>query len=564
VMTLRQFGFALLLAACIAPLSAAQKNVLLIIADDVGVDMIGAYEEHPLPATTPVIDQLAADGVLFRNAWSLPTCSPTRAAMLTGRLPYQSGIGRAMFPVADEYEVALAEDTIPELLGPQWTTAAIGKWHMHSDILSGITHPLLQGFDTHVGAPWNLPDGTPQSYFDFYKSIDGTLVRSTTYATTDSVNDTIDFIAENQDPWFVWLAFNTPHTPWHDPPQDLHTESVPVHPGVDPPTAVRAMIQAMDTEIGRLLASIDPDVLANTVVIFIGDNGTHPQATTAPFDPAHAKASIFEGGINVPLIISGRGVAKGFQSNGLVQATDIFATVLDIAGVTPPAGTSGVSLTPYFEDPEQTSLRPWVYSERFLVNGFGPYIQHQRAVRDRRHKLIRNVKDGIAPISQRFYDLTSDPFETDNLLTGELSQAQQSSFEQLNGLLATLVPPSLHLGFAKAFPGGVPQLKAGSTLLAGDTLKLSLSSAPKNSTALTIIGYGTAKIPFHGGVLVPDPTEPGLMLSLATDSQGHFDLLSTWPGGLPSGFQLFLQCWIPFTTKSAGWAASNAVQLTTP
>ncbi|MHC4910748.1 MAG: sulfatase-like hydrolase/transferase, partial [Planctomycetota bacterium] len=313
-MGLRCLFLVVLATASLAPLTTAQQNVLLIVADDVGVDMVGAYGEHPLPATTPVINQLAADGLLFRNAWSLPTCSPSRAAMLTGRMPYQTGIGRAMYPVVDQYEVALAETTLPELLGPEWDTAAIGKWHMHSDVVTGITHPLDQGFDTHLGAPWNLPDPTPFSYFNFVKSIDGALTTSTTYATTDSVNDAIDTIAELQDPWFVWLAFNAPHTPFHNPPQALHSEDVPAEPGSDPPVAVRAMIEAMDTEIGRLLDSIDPEVLSDTLVIFVGDNGTHPAATTPPFNPAHAKASIFEGGINVPLIVSGRGVKKGIET----------------------------------------------------------------------------------------------------------------------------------------------------------------------------------------------------------------------------------------------------------
>jgi arylsulfatase A-like enzyme len=563
-MSLRCCAVALLAAAYLAPLTAAQQNVLLIIADDVGVDMIGAYGEHPLPANTPVLDHLAADGILFRNAWSLATCTPTRAALLTGRMPYQTGIGRAMFPFSDPYEVALAETTLPELLGPTWDKAAIGKWHMHSGAVSGITHPLLQGFDNHRGSPWNLPGLLPSSYFNYSKSVDGNLVRSTTYATTDSVDDALELISEYQNPWFVWLAFNTPHTPWHDPPHRLHSEQVPTEPTSDPPVAVRAMIEAMDTEIGRLFDSIDPDILDNTLVIFIGDNGTHQEATTPPFDPGHAKGSLFEGGINVPLIISGRGVKKGFRSNGLVQATDIFTTILDIAGIEPPHGTTGVSLVPYFQKPQLQSLRPWVDAERFLPNGFGPYIQHQRAIRDTRYKLLRDVTNGVAASGQTFYDLVLDPFETTDLLSSDLSPQQKESYTKLNSVLDSIVPPWTNLRFAKGSPTTFPHLTGGGTLLPDDTVNFDLSDAPKNATAWMFIGSVKLQQPFKGGILVPDPGGSGLTIPLETDALGELVLAGTWPDGLPPGFELFVQFWIPEADIPTFWTASNALKLTTP
>jgi len=553
-----------LAALLLCPMAAAQRNVLLIIGDDVGVDLVGAYGEHPHPASTPVLDQLAADGILFRNAWSLPTCSPTRAALLTGRMPYQTGIGRAMYPVGDKYEVALAETTVAELLGCGWHKAAVGKWHMEADQISGLMHPLLQGFDTHRGAPWNLPDSTPSSYFDFQKAIDGQLGECTTYATTDSVNEALDLISQYSEPWFIWLAFNASHTPFHDPPHDLHSEVVPHDPSNDVPAANRAAVQAMDTEIGRLLDGIDPDVLSHTVVIFIGDNGTHPDATTPPFDPAHAKGSIYEGGINVPLIIAGRGVQKGAECAGLVQATDVFATILDIAGIAPPPGTTGVSLGPYLEAPLQPTLRPWVYSERFKPNGFGPYEQHQRAVRDVRYKLIRDLGDGDSVIGESLFDLADDPFETTDLLGGQLTASQQSSYAALSAVLDGIVPPWLDLGHALPGAFATPELEGGGTLLPGDKLELELEKAPKLKTAWMIVGGAKLMAPFKGGVLVPDPTVLGLVLPFQTNTFGRLNLIARWPAGLPAGFQLYIQFWMMTPYTESGWMASNALQLTTP
>ncbi|MGQ0552682.1 MAG: sulfatase-like hydrolase/transferase [Planctomycetota bacterium] len=548
-------------------LSAQQRNVLLIIADDVGVDLIGAYGEHPDPANTPQLDALAQSGILFRNAWSMPSCSPTRSSILTGRYPYQTGIGRAIWPPTDQVELALAEQSIPELLGPAWNTAAIGKWHMHADQISGLQHPLLQGFDHHWGPAWNLPDSSPNSYYFYDKVVDGVNVYTTNYATTETVNDALLVIDEfgDEQPWFVWLAFNTSHTPWHTPPTSLQNYSCPHNPEDDKPEVGRAMTMAMDSEIGRLLAQMDPAVLAETVVIFVGDNGTHKDATTPPFDKDHAKATIYEGGINVPLIIAGAGVAAGAESAALVDITDIFATVLDLGGVPVPPGLHCVSMVPYFTDPLQPSLRSWVFSERFIPNGFGPYVSHQRAARNFRYKLVQDLGKNREIVDQDLYDLVLDPWETDDLLNGtQLVHSAQASYDTLSAVLGALVPPWKDLGQDLWGSQGTPDLYTGGTLLGGDTVTLELEDAALNSTAWLIVGFDQADLPFKGGVMVPDPLSPGLLLAFATGPAGEVALAFPWPREIPPGFQLFLQYWIQDPGMPNGWAASNGVQLTTP
>ena len=126
----------------------------------------------------------------------------------------------------------------------------------------------------------------------------------------------------------AWVAFNAPHTPFHIPPTNLHSY------GANPATNLlkyRAAVEAMDTEIGRLLLSVNA---ATTDIIFIGDNGTPGQVIQAPYDAAHAKDTLYEGGIRVPLIIKGPSVVSGGRtSNALVHAVDLFSTMLELAGV---------------------------------------------------------------------------------------------------------------------------------------------------------------------------------------------------------------------------------------
>lgn len=450
---------------------APRPNILLIIADDLGVDRVGVYAEHPDPGHTPVVDGLAAAGVLFRNAWSNPTCSPTRATLLTGRYAFRTGIGRAI-AFSGDFELAPRLPSLPRLLRggfaawnpspaapgaagapaprvARYHTAAVGKWHLATDSGSGWVHPLLFDFDEHRGPIENLPDGL-DSYFDYEKIVDGVATNATTYATTDQVDDALDIITTTPDPWFVWLAFSAPHGPFHKPPAGLHTFDLPPLVNDDIPAHHKAMTEAMDTEIGRLLAGIPAAQLARTYVVFVGDNGTPKGATTAPFPSDHAKSTPFEGGINVPLIIAGPGVTPGAECVALVNTTDLFATIVEWAGVdggaaAPSAAVSpdaispdAVSLVPYLDQPDQPSLRPWVYAESLAPNGPPPWVAHTRIIREARYKLIDQQLSGGGTLT-RLYDLHLDPFEQQDLLArGRLEASAQTAFDTLTTVLAGL------------------------------------------------------------------------------------------------------------------------------
>lgn len=449
----------LLSAALVAVLTtqvAGQGNVLVIVADDLGVDRVGAYAEHANPGRTPNIDALAARGVLFRNAWANPVCSPTRAGALTGRYSFRTGIGNVI-GYSDGKALDLDETTLPELLAHgqdvSYGTAAIGKWHLGTASTGGSLHPLLTGFDFHRGSLSNFgAAGFPENYYNWFKNVDGVLVPVSAYATSEAVDDALVVMEGMGEPWFVWLAFNAPHQPFHAPPDELHSFNLSGSPGATPVAHMKAAVEAMDTEIGRLLQSMGPAVLGRTTIIFVGDNGTDSKATTAPFKQFHAKGTVYEGGVNVPLIIAGPDVREpGRECAGLVTTVDLFATVADLAGIDlahllpDPVVHDSVSLIPYLNVPETESLRRHVYAEIFSPNGQGPYVSYDRAVRDVQYKLVLRsllIQGPFGPVlveQDELYDLVDDPFEANDLLSGPPSPEILDAYANLNAAIAGIL-----------------------------------------------------------------------------------------------------------------------------
>jgi arylsulfatase A-like enzyme len=346
-------------------------------------------------------------------------------------------------PVAQQDDFVPAPDAtwLPAVLGRSGVrTAAVGKWHLtHKWAPDAWQHPVDAGFERHLGAITNL-GALAGSYDNFLKNDAGPTGASqsfsSTYATTDSVDDALMLIdGFGADPWFVWLAFHAPHKPFHVPPAGLH--SFGDGQGLPETDQYRAALEALDTELGRLLGGIRPAVLARTTVILVGDNGTPKDATTEPTAPHPAKGSMYEGGVHVPLIVAGAGVTRpGREVRFPVNTVDVHATVLDLLRV-PANGAAidSVSLAPYLADPQAPAQRAWMYAGRHGPNGFGPSDDRRRAVSDGRYKLIRTEKDGLPPV--QFFDLLGDPFEEDDLWPG-LDGPQARAFARLDTVLARL------------------------------------------------------------------------------------------------------------------------------
>ncbi len=414
-------------------------NYLVILADDMGTDKVAAYGEHPSPPLTPRLDALAEEGVLFRNAYAATVCSPSRANLITGRHSRRHGLGQVIRPHSSDYVLSLDEYTLPEMLtsaSPPWATGLAGKWHLAGYLgPEPELHALQSGFDHHLGTLSNL-DQTLEAddvggYYDWEYWIDGERRTETQYATTVNVDDALLMMDVLPEPWFIFASLNAPHAPYEAPPDELLSE--PYVPDDDWWVIFDVMVEAMDTEIGRLLDGTNRD---DTVIVFMGDNGTPTEFVRAPWDPLRAKGTIYEAGINVPLLVTGPGVVEpGRESDALVHIVDLFGTAQHLAGVPRrelPSATDGTTLLPYLYDAMQPSQRETVVSEWFVP--FDATVDpsaEMLAVRDDRYKYVRLWDEMIGVEAERLYDLGAVDIEGPDLLTGALSADESAALERL-------------------------------------------------------------------------------------------------------------------------------------
>ncbi|MCK6503190.1 sulfatase-like hydrolase/transferase [Myxococcota bacterium] len=432
------------------------QNILVIVSDDIGVDKTAVYGEHPSPARTPNIDALAAQGVLFRNAYASPSCSPTRASILTGRQPSRHGIGWWIYAETETAELSPDELTLPELLwqAPDpYTSALVGKWHVTGfETDSPASDPLDQGFDCAAGSLGNPLEAIsgghlPRSFRKWEKVIDGEPTWTHRYMTSDNTDEALARVEHTPEPWFLYVGYNDAHDPLHAPPSRLVTDKV--NGASSELELYEAMVEAADTEIGRLLDGIPADVRARTTIIYLSDNGTPGHGMEPPWDVTRGKATIFEGGVRVPLIVAGPRVGEpGGESDALVHVVDILPTVAELAGVDlasvldergEPPVLDGQSLVPWIEEPGLPSPREVVYAEHFRPNGLGlTRSEHQRTLRDADYKLVWDEQWGAR--TEQLYRL--DPgagTEGEDLLPGSPSAQDLDALERLRAAMQAQV-----------------------------------------------------------------------------------------------------------------------------
>lgn len=385
-------------------------NVIVVLLDDVGDDKLTVMGFNPDAPPTPTIDGLAADGVAFRQAYASPVCSPTRAALLTGRYGRRTGVGVIFSMHASDYTLPLSERTLAELVAEgqvPYASAACGKWHLTADVNpNALTDPLDQGFGWWAGTLSNLDASfAPRhrrtlDYYHWERIFDGTASWvDGTYVTTSTIDDAIGRLAVMPEPWLLYLPLNAAHPPMQAaPPPELYPP--PAIGDGDPPWMwMNATLEAADHELGRMLDAIPPGVRARTTIFVIGDNGTSDAGTEPAFEGLGGKGTLHETGIRVPLIVSGPAVsaaARGAVSDALVSVVDVFPTIAELAGAPPEVdgrAIDGVSLLPLLADPDLPG-RPFVYTERFEANGPPPYRTDMRVVRDDRFKLVWDANHG--------------------------------------------------------------------------------------------------------------------------------------------------------------------------
>ena len=194
--------------------TSTKPNILLIIADDMGLDATPNYSEGTVKPNMPILQGLMNSGITFENFWSYPVCSPTRASILTGKYGSKTGVLK-VGDVISTSETSL-QKYINEGTSNAYATAIIGKWHLSNS----ATDPITMGVDYYAG----LLTGGVQSYTNWNLTENGLTANTTEYTTTKFTDLAIDWVDKQTKPWFLWLAYNAPHTPFHLAPTDLHTQ----------------------------------------------------------------------------------------------------------------------------------------------------------------------------------------------------------------------------------------------------------------------------------------------------------------------------------------------------
>ncbi len=312
------------LTATISAEVVVQPNILFILSDDQGLDASAQYNISTDLPNTPTLNALAASGITFDNAWATPACTTTRGTIITGKFGVNSGIDYVPASI-DENEEVIQEYLANNQVTANYASALFGKWHLGTD-------PNDVGIDYYAGNMHN-----PADYYNWDLTINGQESNSTEYHTTKITDLAKDWINGQTTPWFAWVAYSAPHSPFHLPPADLHERDQLTgeteHINANKREYYLAAVEAMDSEISRLLNSLDSATLANTIIIYLGDNGS-PKAVSDGYLSSHSKGTLYQGGVAVPLVISGKGVTRqGIREDALITATDLYATFAEIAGI---------------------------------------------------------------------------------------------------------------------------------------------------------------------------------------------------------------------------------------
>jgi len=434
------------LTSSMPPKTERPPNVLLIMIDDLGWTDLHCQGNNRLE--TPNIDRLAKQGMRFTDAYAAaPVCSPTRAAIMTGQSPARLAITNHLPDQIrfqpDNATVRSAETvnhlsldyvTIAERLKEAgYANAFIGKWHLSGkqeemSTTEPTRRPEWQGFDLNVGG---CCYGGPPSYFEPYKNPTIQAGKKGEYLTERLSDEAIDFMNEHRDqPFFIALWNYTVHWPMQAP-QDL-IDKYKARTGLKD-HRYAAMIEAMDTQIGRVMESLDALKLTDdTLVIFTSDNGAFGGVTD--LHPLRGcKGYLYEGGIRVPLIVRWPSVVKpGTICTTPVISTDFYPTILDVAGLKPEPGKplDGESIVPLIR--RKGPLRRQAIYFHYPNYAFHRGNRLGGAIREGDYKLIEYYDDG----SVELYNLAKDIGEHQDL-SQQLPQKAHAMKEKLDQWLRT-------------------------------------------------------------------------------------------------------------------------------
>jgi arylsulfatase A-like enzyme len=397
-------------------LGAARPNLFVILTDDHGVGDVSAYRKADVQ--TPHLDRLASQGMRFNRMRANATvCSPSRAALLTGKYPDRVGVPGVIRTRPEDswgwFDPRAA--TLPDLLRRfGYHTALVGKWHLG---LKSPNTPNERGFEFFHGFLGDMLDSytTHEREGHNYLRRNAQPITPKGHATDLFTDWAVDYLEERascrRQPFFLMLAYTAPHFPI-EPPEAWLARVQKRDSSLSVARARNvALVEHLDHGIGRVLDRLDALGLGgNTVVVFTSDNGgslPHGQSN-APW--RDGKQSHYDGGLRVPFLVRWTGVVTPYSQSDYAGLTfDIFPTFLELAGVQLPSGLDAVSLVPILQGKSMPAGRRDLYFARREGGRYGGN-SYEALIRGR-WKLLRN--DPYSPFE--LYDLDSDPIETKNV-----------------------------------------------------------------------------------------------------------------------------------------------------
>jgi arylsulfatase A-like enzyme len=461
-----QVTLACALASCVisaspvaAQQAASKPNIIYILADDLGWQDVGF---HGSDIKTPNIDTLAQTGARLEQFYVQPMCTPTRAAFLTGRYPFRYGLQTLVIPASMSYGLPTDEWLLSQALKDAgYTTAILGKWHLgHS---SRQFWPRQRGFDYQYGAQLGEIDYFTHSVggkTDWYR--DNKLVKEKGYVTTLLGDDAVRFIDGQSPgtPFFMYLAFTAPHTPFQAP-----DEAIAKYKNISDPNrrVYAAMISTMDDQIGRVIQALDKKGLRqNTVIIFHSDNGGNQSAHLAGETevkgalPASngpyrgGKGDLYEGGTRVVSVINWPDRIKPAAIDQVMHVVDYYPTLARLAGasVSKSKPLDGMDMWPTIAEGKPSPRQEVIYNIEMF----------RGAVRQGDWKLVWRT---VLPQRVELFDLSKDPYEKTNVADQQPEKVRELQ-KRVNGLSGEMAKSLL---LTDVFKGVVKNLTGQPPLL---------------------------------------------------------------------------------------------------
>lgn len=432
-MTKNKFTFLFLLIQCFY--SFGQKpNIVYIFADDLGYGDLSCYGAKDI--NTPNIDQIAKQGIKFTEFYSAsPVCSPSRAALLTGRYPQRMGINTVFFPESFT-GIPDTEITIPEILKEKgYATGIVGKWHLghHYQYL-----PLQQGFDEYFGIPYS--NDMESVVYMRGNEVESYKVKQQ-YITKTYTKEAQKFITKNKDnSFFLYIAHSMPHVPLYASEEFIGTSKRGLYGDV---------VQELDWSVGQILKSLrEHGILENTLIVFSSDNGpwlAMKEDGGSAGDLREGKTFTFDGGMKVPTVAMWKNrIPQGIINTEVASQMDWFPTIANITGSSIPKGLviDGLDISKVLTDKGNRKNSDLLFLDGKQLQGYRsgqwkvklPY----KGFRGNKWKQFVKAHDTL------LFNLNTDPGEKNNLFEKYPEKAKEILKEMIEKYQDMgKLPPSL-------------------------------------------------------------------------------------------------------------------------